>query len=401
MPIARYVSETDLRAEFERLWPRVWQVAGVAADVEHPGAYVTYEIGDDTILIVRGPDRVRAFHNVCRHRGRQLCEPGTGQLRSIRCPFHHWEWGLDGRLRNIPERETFADLPPEADLGLHEIAVALWGGLIWIHFDRSAEPLADYLGPVATRLDAYRLHDYALVLDQAVVDVACNWKLSVDANNEGYHIPAVHPELLQAYSERDTQFELFGRHSFGAAPFGAPSPSLPVAAPGELLAQLLREVGLDPTRFAEDARGARRAIQQALRARTDFDFSGLGDDQLSDYHHYTVFPNLGISLFGLRLIVSRHLPHPRDPERMTLNQLIFDRWPSGRARPPRPRPERFAHGQGSLGFVTDQDVDNYVRLQRGMRSRVVDRLVLGEEERGIRHMYEVLATYLGPVADRP
>jgi nitrite reductase/ring-hydroxylating ferredoxin subunit len=296
MPIARYVSEEDLRAEFERLWPRVWQVAGAVADVERAGAYLTYEIGRESILIVRGPDRVRAFHNVCRHRGRPLCEPGAGQLRSIRCPFHHWEWGLDGHLRDIPMRETFADVPPDADLGLHEIAATVWGGLVWIHFDRSAEPLADYLGPVAPRLEAYRLGDYALVADRAV-EVACNWKLTL------------------------------------------PSPDQ-----GEILATLLREVGLDPARFADDERGARQAIQKALRARSDFDLSGLTDDQLTDHRHYTVFPNLDISLFGLRLVVSRHLPHPPDPVRMTLHQMLFDRWPRGRERPPRPRPERFGYG---------------------------------------------------------
>lgn len=393
MPIDRYFSPTALSLELDKLWPRVWQVAGVASDLERPGAYFTYEIGHDSILVVRQAEGVRAFHNVCRHRGRQLCEPGRGSLQTIRCPFHHWEWELDGSLKNIPGRDGFPELGPAHAWGLRELSAEVWGGLVWIHFDAEPEPLASYLGAVAPRLAAYRLEDYVLVADQTV-EVECNWKVSIDANNEAYHIPAIHPELLQAYNERDGRMEILGRHSFGAAPFGAPSPSLGAAEPGEVLAHLLREVGLDPARFAPDARAARGAIQQALRARTDFDFSGLTDDQLSDYHHYTIFPNLGVNLFGLRLIVSRHLPHPTDPERMTLNQLLFDRLPRGRARPPRPPAERFRHGEGSLGFVTDQDVDNYVRLQRGMRSRVVNALVLGRQEQIIRHTYEVLAGYL-------
>src|SRR6185503_5777810 len=90
IPKERYTSERFLRLEMDRMWPRVWQLAGLASDLDQAGAYFTYEIGCDSILAVRQHEGIRAFHNVCRHRGRRLREPGLGHASTFRCPYHHW-----------------------------------------------------------------------------------------------------------------------------------------------------------------------------------------------------------------------------------------------------------------------------------------------------------------------
>src|SRR5437773_2558006 len=92
----RYVTEAVMRLEQRRLWSRVWQLAGIAADVAEPGAYFTYEIGPDTIVVIRAEQGLRAFHNVCRHRGHPLCASGRGRTSRLACPFHGWRYDLDG-----------------------------------------------------------------------------------------------------------------------------------------------------------------------------------------------------------------------------------------------------------------------------------------------------------------
>jgi phenylpropionate dioxygenase-like ring-hydroxylating dioxygenase large terminal subunit len=392
----RYLAPAFLERERERLWPRVWQLAGTMADLPEPGRYFTYEIADQSVLVVRDGDAVRAFHNACRHRGRALRDPGAGALLSIVCPYHRWEWGLDGCMRKLPCREAFPMVTDAARPGLVPLACEVWGGLVWVHFGDEPAPLAEFLGSMGTRLAAYRLEDYVLQQDQTAA-IDCNWKVAVDASNESYHIPAVHPELLQIYDEQHVYaLEMEGDHGLGCARFATPSSG---RADRDHLTDWMRELvvdaGLEPRDFVGRATEVRAAIQAALRARTEaYDFTALTDDQLTDYCSYFFFPNVHFNIQGLNLNVSRARPHPSDPGKMLLDQWVFRRLPRGAARPKRPVHESFQHGAGSLGPVTDQDTNNYVRVQRGMRSVSFERLIVGELELRIRHMHGVLDRYL-------
>jgi phenylpropionate dioxygenase-like ring-hydroxylating dioxygenase large terminal subunit len=403
VPKLRYTSPDFLALEMERVFARAWHLAGPASDVERVGACFTFELGDDSILVVRDEGGVRAFHNVCRHRGRLLRDPGLapGVVRSLRCPYHHWEYALDGRLCHAPAAESFAGCVAgsgAASLALVPVAAEVWEGFVWVCLDARPEPLAGFLGPLAARLAAYRLGDYALVEDRTL-EVACNWKVSVDAFNEAYHLPAVHPELLAIADATRARAELVGRHSVLHVPFGAPGAgAAEPEAIGEALGHLMREAGVDPATFRGAARDVRAAMQRALRARADLDLGALDDAQLTDNLQFHVFPGLTLNVYGMRLMLLRHRPHPSDPGRMLLDQQQYVRVPRGTRRPPRPRPERFRSGEGSLGHVTDQDVRNLVRVQRGMRSRGCEALVLGALESRILHMHRVLDAYL---ADEP
>lgn len=394
IPKSRYLDPAFLRLELDRIFARTWLLAGPEADVAEPGAYFTFELGAESVLVVRHPEGIKAFYNVCQHRGRLLREPGLGQTRSFRCPYHLWEYGLDGVLEHLPEPEQFAGCFAGERPRLRPVAAEAWGGFVWVSFDPAPEPVEEYLGAVAGPLAAYRLDEFALTEDQTV-DLPCNWKVGVDAFNEAYHLRAVHAQLLQMLDEMQVELELLGRHSCIRVPFGLVSPTLSDRETvNDHLKYLLSDAGLDPSKFPSSAAAVRPAIREFLRGRTDVDLSALRDDQLTDNHQYYVFPNLTLNIYAMKHLLLRHRPHPTDPNRMLLDQQQYVRVPRGAPRPPRPKPQRFQYGKGSLGFVTDQDTFNLVRVQRGMQVGGFDGLVLGDNERRIRHMHRTIDEYL-------
>ncbi len=394
----RYTSPAFLRLELDHIFSRAWLLAGPVADVARPGDYFTFELGDESVIVVRNDDGVKAFHNACAHRGRLLRDPGHGHARTFRCPYHLWEYALDGTLERLPEPECFTATFREGRPRLRSVAVDVWGGLVWVNFDPDPEPLVNFFGPVGARLAAYKLEEYALVEDQTV-DLPCNWKVGVDAFNEAYHLRAVHPQLLQMLDEVHVEQELLGRHSCIRVPFGVPSPSFRDRdTVNDLLKSLLSDAGLDPTRYSGTAPEVRATIQRTLRQRSDLDLSELSDEQLSDNHQYYVFPNLTLNIYATKHMLLRHRPHPTDPNRMLLDQQQYVRVARGSQPPPRPKPEKFVFGKGSLGFVTDQDTFNLVRVQRGMRVSGFEGLRLGENEGRIRHMHRTIDEYLARYA---
>jgi phenylpropionate dioxygenase-like ring-hydroxylating dioxygenase large terminal subunit len=135
-----------------RLWSRVWQVACREEEIPEPGDYVTYEIGDQSILLVRtGPDEIAAHHNACLHRGTRLATgAGSFDKATITCRYHAWCYALDGALVDIVDRDDFGDLPP--DLCLKRVRSDRWGGFVWINLDGQAAPLEEFLDPLPTLL---------------------------------------------------------------------------------------------------------------------------------------------------------------------------------------------------------------------------------------------------------
>jgi phenylpropionate dioxygenase-like ring-hydroxylating dioxygenase large terminal subunit len=332
----RYLSRAFEARELEGLWPRVWHLAGAVADLPQPGAWLTFQIGRQSLLVVRGPDRVRAFHNVCLHRGRALCDPGLGRGASLVCPYHRWQYGLDGRLLGVPSEDRFTGCLDRERATLAEIAVETFAGFFWVCLAESPEPLEQYLGPLAERLAGHALEQFALVED-LTAEVACNWKVGVDAFNEAYHLSSVHPELCRE---------------------------------------------LDPTRVSREALGRHNLIRVPSRTTP-----GLSSDQ------YFIFPNTTLSVFGTRLMLMRHRPHADSPERMLLDQQQFERAAPGAPRPPRPAWRL----SPSLGHVTDQDLAQLPQVQRGMRSPRFDGPILGRDEELVAHMHRTLDAYLDGV----
>ncbi len=193
---AYYCDGTVLEKEWERVFGRSWICAGREERVAEPGQFITLDVGRESILVVRDRDgRLRAFFNVCRHRGARLVTAAAGRLKgAVSCAYHAWTYSLDGRLVGTPHLWESQGLPKE-EFSLCPVAVDAWGGFVFINLDGGrAAPLARHLGGIPDRLRRYPLAALKVAARQED-EVACNWKILVENYMECYHCPGVHPEL--------------------------------------------------------------------------------------------------------------------------------------------------------------------------------------------------------------
>ena len=163
VPKGRYTDAEFLDLELQRLFPATWLNACRVDEVEQVGQFVDFEIGGESIVVVRSEQGLRAYFNACRHRGTRLVR-GQGRVGELRCPFHSWRWNLDGSLRYQADAANFDPRPAE-DLCLPECRLGTWGGWVFVNIDGQAEPLEEYLAPIpgtAGRLQA-RGHAHRLV----------------------------------------------------------------------------------------------------------------------------------------------------------------------------------------------------------------------------------------------
>ncbi|MQA82173.1 MAG: Rieske 2Fe-2S domain-containing protein [Streptosporangiales bacterium] len=193
--------ETDRRLVFERSWLCVAR----ADEVPAAGDFVRVDAGAESVLVVRGRDgQVHAYRNLCRHRGAVLClEPRGSFGKRIRCVYHAWTYGLDGRLVAAPNIHDMPDLVKD-DFGLHRVRVEQWLGYVWVNLDAAAEPLREQVRPqLLARLGTEATFDRYGIGDLAVghtitYDVASNWKCVIENFMECYHCASIHPELTAA-----------------------------------------------------------------------------------------------------------------------------------------------------------------------------------------------------------
>jgi phenylpropionate dioxygenase-like ring-hydroxylating dioxygenase large terminal subunit len=183
--------------ENDRLWPKVWQMACRESELAGVGRFVAYDILDESILIVRtgdAADDITAFYNVCQHRGRRLRDDKRGQLgETITCRFHGWQFHRNGSLAKAYMEKDWDDCPAfdRAKLSIPQVKVARWGGWIWINQDPGAEPLDEWLGAVREVLAPFHLDELRPKWWKTLL-APVNWKIVVEAFNEGYHSGSTH-----------------------------------------------------------------------------------------------------------------------------------------------------------------------------------------------------------------
>ncbi|MDT7790723.1 MAG: hypothetical protein QOD59_159, partial [Mycobacterium sp.] len=166
-----YTSEAYARAELDKLWRKVWQQVGRVEEIPDVGSYLTYDILDDSIIVVRtgfgnSCSDFAAHHNVCMHRGRRLVDTPDGAKnacgkakKSFVCGFHGWTYGLDGACTHIREQNDWKGVLTPANTHLAPVQVDTWGGWLFVNMDSDPEPLADYLFPAAKILDPFGLEN--------------------------------------------------------------------------------------------------------------------------------------------------------------------------------------------------------------------------------------------------
>ncbi|MFO0996363.1 MAG: aromatic ring-hydroxylating dioxygenase subunit alpha [Alphaproteobacteria bacterium] len=219
LPPASYTSEAAYAAEMEHIFGKSWLFAGDVARLEHPGDYWSLTLAGVPVLVLRDRDgAIRAFANTCRHRGCRLVPPGNGNRRAIKCGYHGWVYGLDGKLMGAPQMEHTTGFE-KADYGLHPVRSAVWGPFLFLSLDRAAPPFEETLGDFCKLFDGYPL-DQLIVARRAAVTVKCNWKVYAENLMESYHIPYVHAASI-AGNDYDPGMEALagkGKGVYGETP---------------------------------------------------------------------------------------------------------------------------------------------------------------------------------------
>lgn len=405
IPKERYLSPEFARLEWQRMWTKTWLFAGFENDIPEPGDYFTFEIGPESVLVIRQRSgEIAARYNVCSHRGNRLREPGMGHAESFTCAFHGWRYGLDGSVASVHDPETFPQGCPLEELALKPVRCETWGGFVWLNLDAEGRPLHDYLGVIPDHLDPYHFEEMRL-LDDLTIEVACNWKTSVDAFNEPYHMAGTHPDTLVFSDDVNVPIDCYDHHSRMIMPLGVASPRHPDhgTVNKEIRKDFLARYGVDAKAFEGGAKDVGSAIAKQVREvhgpALGADFSELADRQLVDDFHYTVFPNITFNIFGVNAWIFRHRPHPHDPDRMFFDFFNLLRSPGSSVARPDHRhyvltDELVVELVGGGGDLLAQDTYNLPRIQAGMHSHGFQGLFLGDQEIRIRHFHATLQAYI-------
>jgi phenylpropionate dioxygenase-like ring-hydroxylating dioxygenase large terminal subunit len=188
-----YTSQAFYDREIERIFRTEWNFVGRADEIAKPGDFKVFDLVGESVIVLRDQaGGLRAFANTCRHRGTRLLD-GTGNCKSIACPYHAWVYALDGRLIASLGMEATLDFNT-ADHGLLPVRLEQWAGFLFVSF-ADGETLADYLGDLPARFAAYNFADMVCVRRKEY-DLACNWKLYVENAMEDYHTPTVHRKSI-------------------------------------------------------------------------------------------------------------------------------------------------------------------------------------------------------------
>mgnify|MGYP001829262960 CR=1 FL=1 len=220
LPPRAYTDPAWLERERRSLFPSVWNFVGSVHELAAPGSYVTADVGPYPIVIVRGEDgQLRAFHNICRHRGARLLD-GQGNCERIVCPYHRWQYALDGTLSNIPQHKTqFADTRTQ-DWPLQPVELDVWMGLVFVNPDGSAPPLQQWLGDLPERLGAFDLESLS-ELARCDYHFDANWKFYVENHIDWYHLWYTHPRTLSMLDCHAGYWHQTGPHWLSFAPYKA------------------------------------------------------------------------------------------------------------------------------------------------------------------------------------
>jgi Rieske 2Fe-2S family protein len=282
--------------ELQKIFYRSWLYVCREEDLSEPGSFVVRSIGGESVILVRDEDRrIRAFYNVCRHRGARLLKEGRGAgLKNIRCSYHAWTYALDGRLIGAPHTAGLKGFRRE-EYGLIGVRCDAWGGFIFINLDERAEPLSEHLGDLVDRWRGLDLSSLRRAR-KAIYQVKANWKVIAENYSECYHCPSIHPELNRITFYRDSYNDKF---FMGDEKRGQYNGGWMVLAEGCESMTLTGKSNRPPLK-------------------------GLGEEDRRRIYYYLIFPNMFFSLHPDYLMV--HTVWPEGPTSSIVEcEWLFDR----------------------------------------------------------------------------
>ena len=257
--------------ERDAIFARTWLNVGRVEQLSRKGSYFTRELhcARTSIIVVRGmDDEVRAFHNICRHRGNKLVwsdfpqEETSGVCRQFTCKYHGWRYDLEGELNFVQQESEFFDLD-KADYPLASVQCEVWAGFIFVNLDAdNTTSVRDYLGDLGAGIEAYPFHELTQV-HRYRAEIGANWKLFIDAFTEFYHAPVLHAK--QAVSEESEKLQGFG---YEALAYGIDGPHGMVSSWG----------GMSPPKDLNMVKPTERVVRSGLFG--PWDAPDLGIDEL-------------------------------------------------------------------------------------------------------------------------
>ena len=406
VPKQRYYDPDFYAREVEQLWPRVWQMACRLEEIPNPGDFVTYEILDQSVIVVRTDDLgVRALQNACRHRGVRVAQGRGSCATGFTCPFHGWCYGPDGVNTYVPQARTFAEhnLQP-GDIDLVPVRCEAWGGCAWINLDADAPPLRDCIEPFATTMDAWKLESM-----RAEWWYACrlpvNWKAAEEAFVEQYHVIEAHPQLRipGRYPPRDGAFdpavfrdsELHYLRTMSEGMAGMVHADDVRIAEGMAGIELPADAGLARTTWDRALNDAvttwHRAAGHDIPDLNELEEQGLNEPMGYCFPHFFVLPMYSSA--------SSYRFRPLGPEETLMDIWSLTRFPAGGEPDPLPTPEPWESDDDRWPPIPRQDFSNLPRQQRGLHGHGFEYLRLSETAEG--HISNFQRTIDGFLAGRP
>lgn len=427
IPADRYLGANLTALEHERLWPRIWHIVCRQEEVGAVGDYVTYEIGAESVIVVRTDQtRVKALYNVCQHRGRRLIDDSHGKARGFHCKFHGWSYRLDGSISQIYRKEEWAKCAGFLDekLGLKELRIESWGGWWWVNMDPLAPNLLEWLGDdVVTTFAHFDFPKLRRAWHEVLI-APVNWKVVIEAFSEGYHSGATHNHWVD-YNLMRSPTSVHGRHAKFSTDFaGLPRAKRedgqwrPTQTLQEMLYYQIKELHDTLFALAPDPlmRAAKRLYEEAESTldpaqildrlwtlhREELTATGAEwPSQLTQADVFAagtgwhIFPNTIFLPAVDGVLWYRVRPFGSDPHR-----CIFDIWALQRYAPGN-EPHIKTHVSDGFeafrgrNYFLEQDFENMLAVDRGMASRgwAGARTNPGEEGT-INHFHRMLDEYL-------
>lgn len=348
LPVEAYLDEARFRREFDRIFRQLPLGLALSIELPEPGSYLAREVSNIPVLLTRDQQgKVRAFLNVCRHRGATICPEGAGKKSRFVCPYHSWVYAADGELTRVNAAETFGEVDRSA-LGLTELTCAEKSGVIWVALKPGATfDIDDWLGDFSGKLDSLDLGNWYLYEQRTLVSPG--WKATFDGYLEVYHHDTVHGGTV-------------GKHTIGNL-------------------------------LVHDTYGPHQRLTFGRKNLEELDKEDGDDWDGSQYIRiiHSVFPNLSISgIIGGHCLVSQVFPGESPDSTITRQTLLC-------ATRPETEAEESAAQQFSamtLQAVRDEDYVIAGSIQKALRAGANTNFFIGRNEPGLQHFHGWIAHFM-------
>ena len=430
--VEAFLSPEYAAAEKDRLWPKVWQIVERVEDFKAVGDFVTYNICDESIIVIKtGETSFNAFYNVCPHRGRQLIDTPDdvhsvrGNRRNFICGFHGWTYDTEGKNTYILDQQDWKGaLTPEMTC-LTKIKVDIWGGYVWVNMDPDCQSLTDFLVDAGRILGHFQLDKMRYKWRKWVV-YPCNWKTAIEAFMEPYHVAGTHTQLL-AHGDYYAYSAAYDKH--GVSGFDQRDPAFKMAQSSSVTRA---GKGADPRQSTYDLiKENYETLNYSASTETLVNAAGRLVDELPEgtpapdvIAHWlksakaddlargvvwpeippevmseaglawSIFPNTSI-LHGITFALCyRARPFGDDPNMCIFESYAIERYPEGEA--PVTEWENAEATEAGFGAILAQDFSNMKWVQKGMKSRGFrGALPNPHQEQKITNAHRNLAEYMG------